>query len=112
MQLHQLDPSFSSTWKKTKQKKTPVSRLILRVVQPADEAAPRAAMRRCQTCSGAHNLAIAARLAPSGVLPDSTMLAASTACGGRSARKLASLKQSARFCPAASPMLGAGQREI
>jgi hypothetical protein len=31
---------------------------------------------------------------------------------GRSARKLASLKQSARFFPAASPMLGAGQREI
>ena len=32
--------------------------------------------------------------------------------GGRSARKLASLKQSARFNPPAPPMLGAGQREI
>jgi hypothetical protein len=85
---------------------------ILRVVQPADEAAPRAAMRRCQTCAGAHNLAIAARLASSGVLPDSTMLAASAGCGGRSTRKLASLRQSARFDPTALPMLGAGQREI
>jgi len=31
---------------------------------------------------------------------------------GRSARKLASLRQSARFYPAVSLMLGAGQREI
>jgi hypothetical protein len=32
--------------------------------------------------------------------------------GGWSARKLASLRQSARFKPSAPPMLGAGQREI
>jgi hypothetical protein len=76
-------------------------------------------MRRCQICSGAHNLAIAARLASFDALPDSTMLAASTGCCGRSTRKLArrslgygGLRQSARFDPAASPMLGAGQREI
>jgi hypothetical protein len=54
-----------------------VSRYTLRVAQPIDEAAPHAAMRRCQACSGAHNLAIAARLAPLGALPDSMMLAAS-----------------------------------
>jgi len=52
--------------------------LFLRVAQPADDAAPRAAMRRCQPRSGAHNLAIAARLASLAALPDSTMLAAST----------------------------------
>jgi hypothetical protein len=32
--------------------------------------------------------------------------------GGRSARKLASLKQSARFNPSVPPMLSAGQKEI
>jgi hypothetical protein len=85
---------FLSREKKTKQKKTPVSRYTLRVVQPDDEAALHAAMRRCpalrefsslyryfgesQSCSGAHNLAIAARLASMGALPDSMMLAAST----------------------------------
>jgi hypothetical protein len=52
---------------------------ILRGVQPINEASPRAAMRRCQVCSGAHNLAIAARLASPGALPDNTILAASTA---------------------------------
>jgi len=52
--------------------------LILSVVQPADDAAPHAAMRRCQACSGAHNLAIAARLASLAALPANTMLAAST----------------------------------
>jgi hypothetical protein len=68
---------FLSRDKKTKQKKTPVSRLILRVAKPDDDAAHRAVMRRCQACSGAHNLMIAARLALPGALPDSTMLAAS-----------------------------------
>jgi hypothetical protein len=62
--------------------------------QPDDEAAHRAAMRRCpalrefsslymyfgesQSRSGAHNLTIAARLASLAALPDSMMLAAST----------------------------------
>jgi hypothetical protein len=55
-----------------------VSRYTLRVVQPDDEAALHAAMRRCQSRSGAHNLAIAARLASMGALPDSMLLAAST----------------------------------
>jgi hypothetical protein len=50
---------------------------ILRVVQSADDAALLAAMRCCQARSGGHNLAIAARLALPGALPDSTMLAAS-----------------------------------
>jgi hypothetical protein len=94
---------------------TPVSRgpcgVALRVVQPVDEAVPHAAMRRCQACSGAHNLTIAVRLATPDALPAITMLAASTGCVGRSTRKLASLKQSARFYPAASPMLGPGQWE-
>jgi hypothetical protein len=49
---------------------------ILRVVLPADEAAPRTAMQRCQVCSGAHNPAIAARLASPDALPAVTMLAA------------------------------------
>jgi len=48
-------------------------------------------MRRCQVCSGAHNLAIAARLASIGALPDSMMLAASTGCCGRNTRKLTRL---------------------
>jgi hypothetical protein len=52
--------------------------LTLRVVQPADDAAPRAAVRRCQANSGAHNLKIAARLALPDALPGSTMLAPST----------------------------------
>jgi len=65
-----------------------VSRLILRVAKPGDDAAPRAAMRRCQVCSGAHNLKIAARLASLGALPDSTRLAASPGLCGRSTRKL------------------------
>jgi hypothetical protein len=76
--LHKWFLPFLSRERKGSQKKTPVSRLILRVVQPVDEAAPRTAMRRCQARSGAHNLAIAARLASPGALPDSTMLAAST----------------------------------
>jgi len=87
----------------------------LHVVQPADEVASHAAIRCCQPCSGAHNLAIAPRLASVGALSDSMMLAASTGWCGRSARKLAllfaGLKQSARFFPSALPMLGAGQRE-
>jgi len=95
---------------------------ILRIAQPADDAAPRAAMRRCQACSGAHNLAIAARLASPGALPDSTMLAASTGCFGRRVSELASLKpacgepsadkQADTLFPTSSPMLGAGQREF
>jgi hypothetical protein len=64
--------------KKSNQKKPPVSRLALRVAKPDNDAAPCAAMRRCQACSGAHNLAIAARLASIGALPASMMLAAST----------------------------------
>jgi hypothetical protein len=48
-------------------------------------------MQRCHACSGAHNLAIAARLASHDALPDSMMLAASTGCCGRSARKLTRL---------------------
>jgi len=60
--------SFSATWQKTKQKNTPVFRLILRVAVAA----------------GARGN--------------------SPACGG--------LKQSARLFLSASPMLGAGQREI
>jgi len=55
-----------------------VPRLTLRFVQPADEAAPHAAMRRYHVCSGAHNLVIAARLASRDALLGSTMLAAST----------------------------------
>jgi len=65
--------------------------VTLRVAQPIDETAPRAAMRCCQACSGAHNLAIAARLASHDALPDNTMLAASTGFTGRSTRKLARL---------------------
>ena len=74
----EFDCSFSSAWQKTNQKKTPVSRLTLHVAKPGDEAAPYAAMLCCKACSGAHNLAIAARLASIGALPDSMMLAAST----------------------------------
>jgi hypothetical protein len=59
-------------------KEDTVSRFILRVAQPADEAAPHAAMRRYRTPSGAHNLAIAPRLESSDALPAGTMLAAST----------------------------------
>jgi len=69
---------FLSREKKTKQKKTPLPRYTLRIVQPDDDAAPYAAMRRSQARSGAHNLAIAARLASIGAFPDSMMLAAST----------------------------------
>jgi len=69
---------FLSRERKRKQKKTPASRFTLRVVQPVDEAAPRAAMRRCRTPPGAHNLPLAARLISSDALPGSTMLAAST----------------------------------
>jgi hypothetical protein len=88
---------------------TPVSRFILRVAQPTDEAAPHAAIRRCpalrefssaftyfgesQTRSGAHNLAIAPRLASVGALSDNMMLAASNGCYGRSTRKLTRLRQ-------------------
>jgi hypothetical protein len=61
--------SFSSTWKKTNQKKTPVSRLILRV---ADTAGARGDSPRFQRDSD----------------------------------------KSARLIPAASPMLGAGQRDF
>jgi len=51
-----------------------------RALQPKspDEAASHTAMHRCQACSGAHNLAIAARLAALDALPDSMILAAST----------------------------------
>jgi len=85
---------FLSRERKRNQKKTPVSRYTLRIVQPDDEAAPHAVMRRCpalrefssaymcfgesQSRSGAHHLAIAARLASICALPDSMMLAAST----------------------------------
>jgi len=55
-----------------------MSRFALRVVQPADEAAPHAAIRRCQSRSAAHNLAIAPRLASVGALSGNMMLAAST----------------------------------
>jgi hypothetical protein len=58
-----LQRYFSSEWPKSNQKKTPMSRSTLRVAQAADDAAPHAAMRRCQACSGTHDLAIAARLA-------------------------------------------------
>ena len=54
-----------------------VSHRVLRP-KPPDEAASHAAMLRCQACSGAHNLAIAARLASLDALPDSMTLAAST----------------------------------
>jgi hypothetical protein len=129
--------SFSFTWKEDEAKEIAVSRYTLRVVQPDDEAALHAAMRRCpalrefsslyryfgesQSCSGAHNLAIAARLASVGALPDSMMLAASTGWCSRSTRKRDRLvagsdppeagKQSARLFPSAPPMLGAGQWE-
>jgi len=65
--------------KKNESKENAPVPLTLRIVQPDDEAAPHAAMRRCpalrefssaymcfgesQSRSGAHNLAIAARLA-------------------------------------------------
>jgi hypothetical protein len=106
-QVTSLYCSFSSTWKKTNQKKTPLSRPTLRVAKPGDDAVPRAAMQRCpalrefssafacfgesQACPGALNLAIAARLATLGALPDSTMLAASTGLCGRSTRELVRL---------------------
>ncbi len=48
------------------------------VAKPDNEAAPYAAMRRCPIRSGAHNLAIAARLALLGALHDSIMLASVT----------------------------------
>ena len=83
--------SFSSAWKKTNQKKTPLSRVTLRVAQPVDEAAPHAAMRCYPSCSGAHNLAIVARLTSISALPASMMLAASTCLSGRSTRKLTRL---------------------
>jgi hypothetical protein len=83
---------LSSAWQKSNQKKTPVSRFILRVVQPADDAAPRAVMRRCRTPSGAHNLTIAALLELSAALPADAMLAASAGCSGWSTRKRASLR--------------------
>ncbi len=53
-------------------------RLSLRVGKPNDEAAPNAVMRRCNACSGAHNLTIAARLTSRCALPDSMMLASSS----------------------------------
>jgi len=64
--------------KENEPKESAVSRFTLRVVQPVDEAAPRAAMRRCRNPPGAHNLPLAARLISSDALPGSTMLAAST----------------------------------
>jgi hypothetical protein len=104
--------------KKKNQKKPPVFRFTLRVAKPGDDAASRAAMRRYQACSGAHNLAIAARLASLGALPDSTMLAASPGLCGRSTRKIArlrfgfdGLRQAVRYIPSVPPILGAGQRE-
>jgi hypothetical protein len=85
---------FIFTWKENEAKENARVALTLRVVQPIDEAAPRAVMRRwppsrhsssdflccgeSPTCSSAHNLAIAARLASSGALPDDTILASST----------------------------------
>jgi hypothetical protein len=69
--------SFSFTRKKTEAKENARVPRTLRVVQPADDAAPRTAMQRCQACSGAHNLTIAVRLASPDALPASTMLAAS-----------------------------------
>jgi hypothetical protein len=64
--------------KKSNQKKPPVSCFTLRVVQPAVDAAPHAAMRRCPARSGAHNRSIAARLASRAALPDSMTLVSST----------------------------------
>ncbi|MDJ0876362.1 MAG: hypothetical protein QNJ48_06920 [Desulfobacterales bacterium] len=83
----------------------------LRVAKPVDEAAPHAAIRCCSALSGAHNLLIAARLTSHCALPDSMMLA-SWPGFGFGARKLASLKQVRELFPAASAMLGAGQRGI
>ena len=62
--------------------------------EPCDEAAPHTAMPCCKACSGAHNLAIAARLASLGALPDSMMLAASYGSAGRSRRN--SLRSNSR----------------
>jgi len=57
----------------------PVPRSTLRVVQPADEASPHAAMRRYHVCSGAHPaVSGTARLASRDALPGSMVLAAST----------------------------------
>jgi hypothetical protein len=80
-----INCSFSYTRKKTEPKEGVRVPRFLRVAQPNDKAAPHAAIRRCpalrefsslymcfgdsQACSGAHNLAIAARLAPLGTLP-------------------------------------------
>ena len=50
-------------------------------------------MRRYQSRSGAHNLAIAARLAARDALPGTTMLAAPTGCVGRRPWKLARLRR-------------------
>jgi len=86
--------SFSFPCKKTEAKEYARFPLILRVVQSADDAAPRAAMRRCpalrefssaftdfgesQARSGAHPaVGWTARLASPDALPDGTMLAAS-----------------------------------
>jgi hypothetical protein len=52
--------------------------LTLRVAKPDNEAAPHAALRRCSIRSGAHNLAIALRLASLGALHDSMRLASLT----------------------------------
>ena len=104
---------FLSRERKPNQKKTPMSRFILRVAKPYDEAAPHTAMLCCIACSGAHNLTIAGRLASLYALPGGMMLAALPGLCGRSARKLtllsAGLRQSAHFYPSVPSMLGAGK---
>jgi len=66
---------------------------------------PPAAMRRGQACSGAHNLAMAARLVSSGALPHSTRRAASPGCDGRPTGVRTP-------CADRLPMLGTGQRAL
>ena len=85
-------------------------RSTLRVAKPVIAAAPHVAMPRCQVRSGAHTLAIAARLATPGALPDNMMLASMPGLHERRMRKLASLKQVREPGPFDTPMLGAGQR--
>ena len=104
--------TFLSREKKSNQKKTPVSRLTLRVAKPANDAAPHAAMRRCPTRSGAHNLAIAARLASLGRLAWQHDACFIDWFFMWSASELASLKQADALFPSTTPMLGAGQRDV
>ncbi|MDJ0856749.1 MAG: hypothetical protein QNI88_16190 [Desulfobacterales bacterium] len=111
MAIFSVDQLFIFFHVEDEPKEDALAPLFLRVAKPANEAAPHAAMRRCQVRSGAHNLTIAARLTPLGALPDSMMLA-SWPGFGFGPRKLASLKQVRGLFPAASAMLGAGQRGI